>query len=817
MLTKRAFPLSAFEHLQYAPSPVIVCMGEACIVEFVNNNAVPLTKTSAHEAKGKPLQQILSDIFSSKTVKSISENCLQKNQPYTINEARVTAILDQKLKVCLYDITVAPVHDERGDAIGVIAYFSEVSIASITEKTIDNPDLFLNSLFKQAPVGLVCYRGLDFIVDYANDKALEIWGKSLIEVKGRPVTEIFPEVITDPIINARHNESVRRLQTGETHVEHEVRLEFFRNGKPHTGWYNYIHEPYTNSAGEIVGMLAVAIEVTDQVLAKEALMQSESRFRNILDQTPEPMIVLKGEDMVVDVANEPLLRTWRADKSVIGKPLLECLPEVRGQGIMEMLLDVYHNRNVIKGYDRPVVYDRGNGVTETLYYNFVYTPYVEANGEVTGVLIIGTDVTSGVLARQRVEESERRFRSIFETAGVSMWEEDFSAVGKALEELKAQRIKDLREYFDEHPEFVQHCLQLVKVNDVNQATLQMFEAETKEQLLGDLPAIFTPDTVNVFVDELIAIAENKSEYIAETRLQTLKGNPVFTLFHMKLSDSGKLDRVLFTLLDLTARKSAEEALRDSEAKLKILVAERTKELERINQELFRSNEDLQQFAHVASHDLKEPIRKITTFVDRVKVEAEAVLPQGVRIYLDKIERAANRMMSMVEGVLNYSIVNTADHQKATVDLNDIFASIEYDLEVPIQAKNARLSYSQLPSIEGVPILIFQLFYNLINNSLKFKHPHRDLLISVTSQSIQADGAQYALIIVKDNGIGFDSKYSEKIFETFTRLHTKDQYEGTGLGLSLCQKIVQRHGGKIWAKGNPQDGAEFYVQLPTSIS
>lgn len=569
--------------------------------------------------------------------------------------------------------------------------------------------------------------------------------------------------------------------------------------------------------GSLVRAWGTQRDITSSVLAKHALMQSEARFRNILEQTPEPMIVLKGENMVVDVANEPLLRTWHTDRRVIGKPLLECLPEVEGQGIMEMLLDVYRNRKIIKGHDHPVTYDRGDGVMETLYYNFIYTPYVEENDNVTGVLIISTDVTNSVLARQKLEESEKRFRSIFETAGVSIWEEDFSAVGAALNELKNSGVTNFRAYLDAHPDFVEQCLQTVRVTDVNLATLQMFEAESKEQLLGNLPSIFTRDTIQVFVDELVAIAENRTEYIAETRLHTLKGNPVYTMFHMRLPDAGRLDRVLFTLLDLTARKSAEEALQESEGKLKVLVEERTRELQRINEQLFRSNEDLQQFAHVASHDLKEPVRKIITFVDMLKAATESLIPQGSKTYLEKIERAATRMMSMVEGVLNYSTVDAVNLTKERVDLNKVIANIEYDLELPIRQQNARVTYYDLPTIEGAPVLIFQLFYNLINNSLKFKHPARDLTIDISSGIIEADGKRSIQIIVRDNGIGFENEYADKIFDTFTRLHSKDQYEGTGLGLSLCKKIVQRHHGSIRAIGQRHVGAEFYIQLPVHQS
>jgi PAS domain S-box-containing protein len=845
-----------------------------------------------------------------------------------------------------------PVIGEDNVVYGWIWAFRDISAHKIAEKALRDSESRYQNFISQSTEGIWRFEldkpirtatpvasQIEHFFEYAylaecNDAMAKMYGYAKAEeLVGKRLSEFFPR-------NQETEQYLAHFIENKYRVDGAESMELDKNG-------NTIH--FINNLvgiienGFVVRAWGTQRDITTSVIAKQALMQSEARFRNILEQTPEPMIVLKGEDMVVDVANEPLLRTWRTDNRVIGKPLLECLPEVRGQGIMEMLLDVYHNRKVIKGYDHPVTYDRGNGVMETLYYNFVYTPYVDEKGEVTGVLIIGTDVTTSVLTRRKLEESEKRFRSIFETAGVSIWEEDFSAVGEAMENLKAQGVKDFRQYLKDHPSFVDQCLGLVRVTDVNLATLQMFEAESKEQLLGNLPAIFTRDTMHIFVNELVAIAENRTEYIAETRLNTVKGNPVFTMFHMKIPDSGRLDRVLFTLLDLTARKSAEEALKESElrfrsliqeapvatclfvgpdfhieianekmlqhmgkgksvlgkplaealpelhdqpflsilrhvynsgesysahavpatievnghlqtsyfdytfkplrndagnvyaiidmsvdvtaqvlshqqlkeseSKLKLLVAERTKELERINDELFRSNEDLQQFAHVASHDLKEPVRKITTFVDRLKTETESLIPASSRKYLEKIERAASRMMSMVEGVLNYSTIDSLNQTKERVDLTSVIANIEYDLELPIEKKNAKIIYQDLPTIEGAPVLIFQLFYNLINNSLKFKHPARDLIINISSSLIEEEGKTFAQIIVADNGIGFENEYADKIFDTFTRLHTKDQYEGTGLGLSLCKKIVQRHQGRIWAKGQPNVGAEFFIQLP----
>jgi signal transduction histidine kinase len=235
----------------------------------------------------------------------------------------------------------------------------------------------------------------------------------------------------------------------------------------------------------------------------------------------------------------------------------------------------------------------------------------------------------------------------------------------------------------------------------------------------------------------------------------------------------------------------------------------------LNLSLQKSNEDLQQFAHVASHDLKEPVRKIRTFSSRLRDEYGAALPEQARIFLNKIEQATTRMYSMIEGVLAYSILNGSEQTIESINLNVVMAHIEIDLEVTIAEKKASLVSGRLPQIYGASVLIYQLFYNLINNSLKFARVGVPPVIEVVAEVLQGEGGTEAMaeITLTDNGIGFDQEHTDRIFDTFARLHAKDKYEGTGLGLALCRKIVDRHQGSIRATGEKNKGAVFVIRLP----
>jgi light-regulated signal transduction histidine kinase (bacteriophytochrome) len=209
------------------------------------------------------------------------------------------------------------------------------------------------------------------------------------------------------------------------------------------------------------------------------------------------------------------------------------------------------------------------------------------------------------------------------------------------------------------------------------------------------------------------------------------------------------------------------------------------------------------------------VRKIKTFNNRLSDEFGEHLPDRAKTYVKKIDASTDRMFSMIEGVLAYSLLGKADKSIGAIDLNKTIDEIESLLEVLIQKKNASITKTELPIITGNPTLIFQLFYNLILNSLKFSKAEEPSKISLSSVSLQFESKQFAQITLADNGIGFEAEFEQVIFETFTRLNPLDEYEGTGLGLALCKKIVERHGGQISATGELGKGATFTILLPVN--
>ena len=240
-----------------------------------------------------------------------------------------------------------------------------------------------------------------------------------------------------------------------------------------------------------------------------------------------------------------------------------------------------------------------------------------------------------------------------------------------------------------------------------------------------------------------------------------------------------------------------------------------------NESLKQMNEELDQFAYMASHDLQEPLRKIQVFSD--KILRNNNFDADSEKYFGKIINSSKRMQHLINNLLDFSrhTVSTTDFKKTP--LNELVKNALTELEVEIEKSNARINYDDLPVVSAVPGLMQQLFYNLFSNAIKFRRPSVDLVIDVKAERMnpmdlskfikKGNGKNYYKITVQDNGIGFDDKYAEDIFRVFKRLHSYQEFEGTGVGLSICKKIIEKHNGFIKAESKIDDGATFIIGLP----
>jgi two-component system, chemotaxis family, CheB/CheR fusion protein len=277
-----------------------------------------------------------------------------------------------------------------------------------------------------------------------------------------------------------------------------------------------------------------------------------------------------------------------------------------------------------------------------------------------------------------------------------------------------------------------------------------------------------------------------------------------------------MDGIVTTFTDVTQKKKAADLIAQSFEDLK----QTSNKLQETNNKLEQSNMDLLQFASVASHDLKEPLRKIQTFGNLLYAKIEKKLEEGEKNYLDKIINSSHRMQVLIEDVLTLSKLSNTDIPYSKTDLNVVVQRIIDDLEISIKEKGTQVQLSALPVIEAVPGQIHQLFQNLISNALKFNESEIPVVKvesrHVTSKEaieLNIDPELYTVICVQDNGIGFEDKYREKIFGIFQRLHGNNTYQGTGIGLAICKKIIDNHHGFIRAESKPGQGSTFIMTLP----
>jgi PAS domain S-box-containing protein len=547
---------------------------------------------------------------------------------------------------------------------------------------------------------------------------------------------------------------------------------------------------------EIIGRGGTLRDLRPEMASRQALEESEQRFRRVIEHAPVAMGVLKGKAQLIEVANDALLAIWGKDKSVIGKPLIEGLPELKGQPFPALIQEVMESGESYYGFETLAKLQR-NGQLEDAYFNFVYAPFREGD-QITGVQVIAGEVTAQVHAKQALIASEERFRSLVHSAPVPI------AIYTGYE---------------------------MRIQIANEAVLATWNRDTSvigKTFLEALPEMkeqpFYQLLLDVYMTGIPYVATEEKVYLQyHGQLQLFYFNFTYKPLH---DGQGNIYGVINTAMDVTSMVLARQQLKMAEQELEHLVQQRTEELSRANQHLKQSNEELEQFAYVASHDLQEPLRKIRIFSDMLSKQLDLyAVDNTTHNYLAKVIGSAERMSQLIMDLLNFSRIAKKEELLEPVDLNTVLQQVGEDFELMIRQKGATVTIDPLPVVEAIPLHMNQLFYNLLGNALKFTHPDRKPVIAITARAATQEeiaahpnlstNNNHTFISITDNGIGFDPQMANQLFTIFQRLHSRNQYEGTGIGLALCKRIVLAHGGAIWARGNPDQGSSFSLLLPST--
>ena len=389
--------------------------------------------------------------------------------------------------------------------------------------------------------------------------------------------------------------------------------------------------------------------------------------------------------------------------------------------------------------------------------------------------------------------TEERYQENFEHAPVSLWEVDLTALYGHLDELAAQGVTDFEGHFGEHPESAVMLAGKVRILDVSRYAIRLQEAETKEELLGAIDRTFAPASYSDFTAMLAALASGATQFEAEVHSRTLRDRHMLLRFTLTvLAPREGRRRGLVSLVDISERKHMEDALRHA------------------NTVLERSNEELEHFAYVASHDLQEPLRMIASYSQLLARRYGDQLDERAGKYIHYVTDGAKRMQDLISDLLDLSRVGTRGKPLRPVECASILENVQQSMRVMLGERNAEITCDPLPVIMADELQLAQLFQNLVSNGIKFNRAATPRV----QISAERQGSEW-IIAFRDNGIGMEEKYLDAVFLAFRRLHARDEYPGTGIGLAIAKKIVERHGGRIWVTSKPGAGSAFFVALKSA--
>lgn len=752
-------------------------------ITAVSDELIHVTSLHKSNILGKSVFTVIDILGSlpSETLTLILRSVIDSRSEYRYEPAQVE---NEHPLGRLMTVVFKPVINLAQDVIFIVISLSSNAHRASPAPPVVKPSLNQDwaNVLMQAPVAMGILRGPELRLEMANAQMLNLWGKTP-EVIGLPIIEAMPEIANQPFPDL-----LRRVF--ETGIEyHGVETPaYIRHGtRLLLSYFNFVYSPLKDEHEEVSGIMMVATEVTSLVKARKELEESERRYRDLIAKATVATAIYIGDEMVIRLANEAMLKLWGKTNSVIGKPLREGVPELEGQPFHELLHEVYQT-----GITYHSTEDRADlmidGKLQTFFFNFTYKALRDSEGKIYGILNMAVDVTDMVKARIEINNAEERWRIALQSAELGTWD----YYPKTREFYCSARTKELFGASSKTSVTMDDLVAAIHPKDRQRLQLALQRAMNKEE--GS----------HYRIDYRVTGIEDRRQ-----RWQRATGQVFY-------DDHGKPQRVTGTVLDITERKQVEEALEER-------VVQRTKELVQMNKELERSNLELEQYAYVASHDLQEPLRKIMVYTDLLRNDLPPGSPVSSR--LQKVLASANRMSSLIRDLLNFSRLIKTERLFSNVDLNGVVRNVLEDFELRVQETGATFEIGQLPQLEASPQQMNQLFYNLISNALKFRQDHVKPHIKISSATIDEldpnefpdlqPGMRYFDISVEDNGIGFSEKYTRQIFEIFKRLHTRSKYEGTGIGLAICRKIARNHKGEIFAESNEGAGSIFHIILPES--
>lgn len=636
------------------------------------------------------------------------------------------------------------------------------------------------SIIEQAPVATCLFAGRDMSIEIANDIMIGYWGKDR-SVMGLPLKVGVPELIGQPFLKILDDV----YSTGIAYTDKGAPVLLDLDGRMDTYYFDFTYKPLRNVDGSIYGVMNMSVDVTDQVMARQKIEENQRELLASFEESPVAIAMIAHEGYTFTMANPFYGQlVGRKPEELIGKPLLTALPELKGQGFDLLLEEVFTTGVPYIAKELTVRILRNNKM-ETIYIDFNYQPRLNSQQEVIGILVVAVEVTEQVVSRKKIEDSQVALHNAIELAELATWRLDSKS--------------NIFSCSDRFKNWIGITESQCSIEDFYNAIV----TERRDSVRNSLNQVLYTKSKSIYDDEYEIINQ-----------QTGAPMIIHATAQLFYDRSGNPDYMSGTAQDITKQRKVQNELESK-------VLERTLELQAANQNLEVNNQELRQFAYIASHDLQEPIRKISIFMEILESSLDTINAKSLT-YIDRIKDSTTRMTVLIRDILGYSQLSNTNDDFERVDLRQVADEIMNEFELQIEQKNAEITFSGLATIEAKPLQMSQLFGNLISNALKYSFPDSSPRIVITGSTLPTEekkqhsldaAVDYIKITFKDNGIGFDPQYADKIFHIFQRLHAKTEYIGTGIGLAICKKIVQNHAGEIYATSEQFEGATFTVILP----
>jgi PAS domain S-box-containing protein len=674
----------------------------------------------------------------------------------------------------VYDYIFAPIFNEQEEVEAIAGTTRDITDIKQSEDAIKESEQRFKNLVRDATAAIVVLTGPEMKVEIVNEAYGRLINLKPHELLGKPLFSLTPETKEYylPVL-----EKVRT--TGEMLQLYDSQYVVTVNGKHIEGFLHCVYQPYRNIDGNIIGVMVIMQDVTEAVLARKKIEQSEQRFQAAIKAVQGVLWTNNGQGEMEGEQLGWASLTGQTYEEYQGYGWSNAIHPDDSQPTVDAWNEAVYER-------KPFIFEHRVKTKNGEWRNFSIRaiPLIDTDGNLHQWVGVHTDITEQKESEQKIKKSEQKFRLLADSMPQHIW---------------TANIDGNLNYFNQSV-FDYSGLTIEEINE--NGWIRIVHPEDREENIKKWM-----DSITTGQDFLIEHRFRRHDGVY--RWQLSRAIP-------QKDSNGNIQMWVGTSTDIEDQKTFATELERQ-------VDERTKELGRKNNELENMNKELESFVYISSHDLQEPLRKIQTFASYISEKEVSNLSEMGKDYFDRMFKSAQRMQILIQDLLAYSRTNSTELNFENTDLNEVIDEIKDELKEELKETNATIETNNLCEAYIIPFQFRQLMNNLIINSLKFsvpeKPPHIRIKCEIASGLVFNNvelqpQKQYCHITVSDNGIGFEPQYSEKIFELFKRLHGRNEYKGTGIGLAIVKKIIDNHNGIIVANGKLNEGATFDIYIPT---